>query len=131
MTSHWATRYIGEPWVPHYHDCWGFFRRVQMEQFGRDLPEIDVDACAPLVCRRAFASHDERQRWVQVGHPQEGDAVLMGKNARPAHVGVAVHVDAGAMVLHCVEGAGVVLQTKPSLHNSGWRILGYYRRAAQ
>lgn len=129
--THWAARYIGEPWVPHYHDCWGFFRRVQMEQFGCDLPEIDVDACAPLTCRRAFASHDERDRWLLTETPQEGDAVLMGKNARPSHVGVMICADGGCLVLHCVEGAGVVLQSPQALKASGWRVLGTYRRAAE
>lgn len=129
MTPHWAESYIGEPWIAQHHDCWAFFRRVQMERFGLDLPEIDVDACAPLTCRRAFASHAERDRWIEVAMPHEGDAVLMGKNARPAHVGVWIEAGNGA-ILHCVEGAGVVLSGRMDLRLSGWRTLGFYRRAA-
>lgn len=128
MTTHWAAGYVGEPWINHHHDCWAFFRRVQIERFGLDLPEIDVDACAPLACRRAFASHDERDAWLSVEVPAEGDAVLMGKNKRPAHVGVWIEADGGA-VLHCVEGAGVVVQNRPALRLSGWQVLGFYRRA--
>jgi hypothetical protein len=128
MTTHWAAHYIGDAWVPHHHDCWSFFRRVQADRFGLDLPEIDVDACAPLTCRRAFASHDERERWLAVDVPAEGDAVLMGKSKRPAHVGVWIEMPAGA-VLHCVEGAGVVVQARTDLRLAGWQILGFYRRA--
>lgn len=126
--SHWAAMYIGDAWVPHHHDCWAFFRRVQIERFGLDLPEIDVDACAPLACRRAFASHDERNAWLAVEVPAEGDAVLMGKNARPAHVGVWIEAQQG-MVLHCVEHSGVVCQNRAALRLAGWNILGFYRRA--
>jgi len=127
MTAHWAARYIGDAWINGDHDCWGFFRRVQAEQFGLDLPRIDVDACSALICRRAFASNAERDRWLAVEVPAEGDAVLMGKNKRPAHVGVWIDVDGGA-VLHCVEHAGVVVQNRPALRLSGWQILGLYRR---
>jgi hypothetical protein len=126
--THWAAHYIGDAWINGVHDCWGFLRRVQMEQFGLDLPEIDVDACSPLVCRRAFASAGERDRWLAVEVPAEGDAVLMGKNKRPAHVGVWIETPLGA-VLHCVEGGGVVVQDRAALRLSGWQILGFYRRA--
>jgi hypothetical protein len=125
--THWATQYIGEPWVAHHHDCWGFFRRVQRERFGLELPEIDIDACAPLVCRRTFAAHDERKQWELVETPQEGDGVLMGKNRRPAHVGVWIETPEPA-VLHCVEGAGVVVQDRAALKAAGWNVLGLYRR---
>jgi hypothetical protein len=129
MTTHWAAHYIGDAWVNGVHDCWGFFRRVQMEQFGLDLPEIAVDACSPLICRRAFASNDESDAWLAVDVPAEGDAVLMGKSKRPAHVGVWVEMPGLYAVLHCVEGGGVIVQDRTTLKLSGWQIIGFYRRA--
>lgn len=127
--THWAARYIGEPWVANSHDCWAFVRRVYADRFGIDVPPVDVDACSRMACSRAFAGHPEREHWALVDSPSEGDAVLMGKSERAAHVGVWVEAGAGS-VLHCVQGAGVVLSTRASLKSSGWRILGFYRRAA-
>lgn len=127
MTAHWAEAYLGEPWINGAHDCWGFFRRVQREHFGLELPEIDIDACSRLACAREFAGHDERDAWALVESPAEGDAVLMGKNKRPAHVGIWIDADGGA-VLHCVEGAGVIIQQRSTLRLAGWNTLGFYRR---
>lgn len=127
--THWAARYIGEPWVAGVHDCWAFVRRVYSEQYGRDLPPIDVDACSRLACAREFAANPERQQWTLVESPHEGDAVLMGKNKRAAHVGLWVDIGGGG-VLHCVEGAGVILTYRGALRGLGWNILGFYRRSA-
>ena len=123
--THWAEKYIGEPWVAGENDCWAFARKVWREQFGLDVPAVDVDACNRLACSRAFAAHDERGSWQQVEQPQEGDAALIGQSERPSHVGI--FVDGG--ILHCVQGAGVVFSAIPALNNSGWRVLAWYRRA--
>ena len=127
--SHWATQYIGAPWVAGTHDCWAFARRVWREQFGMDVPAVAFDAASALSCRKALESAEERGHWQSVSPPREGDAVLMGKNARPAHVGIWLDTCAGR-VLHCVEGAGVVCNDLMSLRNAGWLVLGYYRRLA-
>lgn len=125
--SHWCERYIGEPWIAGEHDCWAFVRRVWLEQFGLDVPPVDVDATSRLACARAFDHHDEKANWQQVTHPQEGDAALIGKSARPSHVGLFVDANGGS-VLHCVQGHGVVCQSPASMLAAGWRVLGYYRR---
>lgn len=128
MSTHWAIDYIGDPWVAGEHDCWAFARRVWREQFGLDIPAVDVDSMNRMACVRAFAQHDERCAWAKVDVPEEGDAVLMGKNTRPSHVGVWVDAGGGG-VLHCVEVSGVLYNTVQSLGFSGFRVLGYYRRA--
>jgi len=127
--THWAETYLGDAWVAGTHDCWAFARRVWRERFGLAVPAIDFAAHSALACRRALAQQPERQNWLEVMQPAEGDAVLMGKNARPAHVGVWVAANGGA-VLHCLEGAGVVCNSLTALQINGWRVLGYYRRAA-
>lgn len=127
MTTHWANAYIGAPWVAGENDCWAFARRVWREQFRLDVPAVDVDACNRLACSRAFDGHPEKSHWASIVKPAEGDAALIGKSARPSHVGLYVDANGGA-ILHCVQGHGVVCQDTTSLRLSGWRILGYYRR---
>ena len=125
------TRLIGLPWVagargPEAYDCWGLFLAVQRQHFGRDLPEIPVDALNLRAVLNAFTAHPERQRWQPVSAAEEGDAVLMRQSRYPVHIGVWLDIDGGG-VLHAVRNAGVVFQTLAALDAHGWRIEGHYR----
>ena len=126
--DHWAAAYIGSPWIAGEHDCWGFVRRVYREQFGLDVAAVDIDATSLSAALRAFDRHPEFCHWQAVATHRDGDAVLMGKGLRPAHVGLWCEADGGG-VLHAIEGAGVVFQCPAALAASGWRILASYRRA--
>lgn len=122
---------IGLPWVagargPEAYDCWGLFLTVQRQQFGRDLPEIPVDALDLRAVLNAFTAHPERQRWQSVSAAEEGDAVLMRQSRYPVHIGVWLDIDGGG-VLHAVRHAGVVFQSLAALDAHGWRIEGHYR----
>ncbi|HAJ72427.1 MAG TPA: hypothetical protein DCO68_10155 [Methylophilaceae bacterium] len=123
---HWATSYIGMPWVRHEHDCWGFLVRVHREQFNHNLPEISIDALNIKDCVEALLHHPHHAYWQPVEQPQEGDAVLMSQNKLPTHVGVWVEAGNGG-VLHCVQRAGVIFTAKSQLHRVGYHLLGYYR----
>lgn len=122
---HWATEYIGLPWIASERDCWAFFRDVQRTHFGREVPAIDLDSYAPLHVVRVLNGHAERQRWRQVETPSCGDGVLMGRNEQPAHVGVWLDIDTGR-VLHCAEGIGVLCQDVASLRANGWGSITWW-----
>ena len=123
--KHWAEQYIGTEWANDpERDCWGFVRRVWREQFGLDVPAVDVDALNRLSCVRAIESH--APSWQRVEQPQEGDAVLLARGRHPSHVGVW----AAGGILHCLESSGTVFQRPSGLALTGWRIAGFYRRAA-
>jgi cell wall-associated NlpC family hydrolase len=113
-------------WQNGLNDCWHFFRRVQLERFGRDVPTVDVDGLSTLACAKAFERHEERGDWSIVTLPQEGDAVLMGRGKRPTHVGIYVDANGGS-VLHCTANAGSCLQRIPALKRDGWVNLVFYR----
>ena len=122
----WVRDYIGQPWIYGEHDCWAFFRKVQKERFGRDVPIIDVNAFNTLECVRAFVGHEERANWIEIPNTQQakdGDAVLMSQSKRPTHVGVWVN---GA-VLHCVRNTGVVYTNEKNLKSFPYNITGIYR----
>lgn len=121
--SHWVADYIGMEWISGVNDCWGFFRRVQRERFGREVPAVDVDAMSRLACTRALEGNDERAHWQPVSVPQEGDAVLMGRGRHPSHIGLW----AASGVLHCVEGIGAIHQPLSALRVAGWGSITYYR----
>lgn len=131
---HLVNEYIGRPWVaggrgPHEFDCWGLFLHVQRTCFGRELPEIPVDATNLRAVLKGFQSHPERERWTPVAHSHDrvdGDAVLMRQSRYPVHVGVWLGADGGG-VLHCMQGAGVVFQRIEHLALHGWQVEGIYR----
>lgn len=128
---HWAAAYIGLPYSrdatgPREFNCWSFFRHVQSERYGRDLPEIPhPHALFPLV--RTFETHAERARWFRVAAPQDGDAVLMRRGRVPIHVGIWIGDVGAGGILHCAEGSGVVFQRLDALRFNGFEVEGYYR----
>lgn len=125
--THWATNYLGLPWVKGQHECGHFFCAVQKAQFGLDVQVIDADAMSLRSCIRALnGEHPEFQNWREVSDPQEGDCVRLSHSKHPHHVGVWVDVDGGG-VLHCVEGAGVVFSTRRALKTGGWNIVTLLR----
>lgn len=121
--THWSAAYIGRPWVAGEHDCWGFFRAVQGEVFGRPVPAVAVDSLSSAACVRAIATLAEpRAGWRPLAEgeaAEEGDAVLLARRDHPAHVGVWIEADGGG-VLHCQKGVGVVFCARRLLARAGW-----------
>jgi cell wall-associated NlpC family hydrolase len=128
--SHWSAPYVGTPWVAGTSDCWSFARRVWREQFGWQVPPWGGDPQElrhAVVALQAAAHHPD---WQAVDLPAEGDAVLMGRSARPCHVGIWIAPAEGAGILHSLERAGVVYTPPGRLPALGLRVLGRYRRLA-
>ena len=124
--THWAARYIGAPWDATDSHCWGFARRVWHEQFGLDVPPVNVDASSPREAMRALARG--QSGWVEVADRREGDGVLMAQGQRPCHVGIWITPDPERGVLHSVAGSGVIFTQPARLVALGYRIIGTYRR---
>lgn len=135
--SHWATQYIGRPWVygkagPDEFDCWGFVRYIQREHFGVEMPEVAVaDRHDWRNSAQQLAEHDERKHWTRVVQPVEGDVVLMARNRLPTHIGLWVAANGTLGVLHCLEGAGVLYSPARALQAAGWGALQHYRHESK
>jgi hypothetical protein len=118
-------QYIGMPWEagaqgPETFDCMAFFRHVQGQHFGVDMPQIIApDYENPEVLTALFKHHDERQRWSKIGAPKHGCAVLVH---RPMHIGTWLDIDGGG-VLHCVRASGVIFSS-----DSSWPVSGFGRK---
>lgn len=117
--------YIGTPWVagaqgPEAYDCMGFFRHLQREHFGIEVPSIiapDYEDASVLVA--LFGTHPERKRWVQIDKPEHGCASII---RTPLHIGTWLDVDGGG-VLHCVRGIGVIFTL-----DAAWPVSGFGRK---
>jgi cell wall-associated NlpC family hydrolase len=129
--ENFALDHLGKPWAsgeagPLAFDCWGLVRTYYQDVLGVALPIVDVDALAPLAVRREFSDEAHRSGWEEISGLDDHAAVLMSKNSRPSHVGIALR----GGILHSVEGVGVCYQSPLSLRLAGWNIIGTYRRAA-
>ncbi len=129
--THWATEYIGKPWVvasdgPEAYDCWGLVVEIHRRLYGRTLEIIPVEENNLKALIRTIDAHPERKRWDIVRKPKEGDIALMRQSRHPIHVGIWLDVDGGG-ILHCIQGNGVVFQNLLSLASAGWKIENFYR----
>jgi len=130
---HWATKYIGRPWVkdgdgPDEFNCGGLVRYLYRERLGIEVPTVDVDALSLLSVAKLLKDKDGglHKDWVKVEAPKDMDAVELSHAKDPHHVGLWLDVDGGG-VLHCVQGIGVMFSNPTNLHMSGWKIKGYWR----
>lgn len=125
--------YIGIPWVagaqgPDTYDCMAFFRHIQGEHFGVQVPQIiapDYNNAKVLV--GLFRTHEERSHWPVVETPKHGDAVVV---RHPLHIGTWLDLDGGG-VLHCVEGIGVIFTSDSSWHVSGFGRKEFFRHESK
>lgn len=129
--THFATKYIGLPWVagaqgPDSFDCWGFVRYVLKEEYGYDVPQVNVNPECLRDVLVAFRTDLAFTAFFEVPSPRVGDVVLMRQAKHPVHAGLWIDTDGGG-VLHCVRGSGVVFQNIRSLNASGWFLDSFYR----
>jgi cell wall-associated NlpC family hydrolase len=129
--NHWAFNYMGlehrrGATGPDAYDCLGFVTEIQRVRFGITMSPIDR-SFEIADDAKVIRDHPERQQWVEVDKPQEGDVVLMARRKIPVHIGVWIQANGTVGVLHCVERAGVIFSTIPNLAIQGWGSVSFFR----
>lgn len=120
------SRHVGRPWNPPELDCWEFLREIYREAYAIELHALshlagDVARDVPFAYTEADSG-----RWCPVSVPRDGDAVAMGRRARPHHCGIWV----AGMIAHCSESMGVAVAPMRSLSAAGWGSFKFYRHKA-
>ena len=130
---HWAADLIGLPWEvgaqgPDAYNCFGLVREAVRRALGVEMPLVDVeDGSADNV--QAIKRAADAGGWRLVGGlaPAEHDIVLMhGPDGR--HVGFMVRADGRLLLLHSMEGAGVVAQPLHDVAAAGFQGFEVWRR---
>lgn len=122
---------IGRPYAlgaqgPEAFDCYSTARELQLSLFGRDMPAFEMPAEAGrMAMAAAIAVHPERARWVEVDAPVDGALVTMARQSCGYHLGTFVAED-GGLIVHALEGTGVVADTVGSLQSVGWRRFRFH-----
>jgi hypothetical protein len=121
--SAWALAYVGLPYIVGVGECAQRAALVWRQRFGLAVAVSpawgDRDRAEGLIAA-AIAGPG----WARVPQPREGDAVVMRKGGRLAHVGVWVEP---GHVLHCTRAEGMVLTREADLPDTGFAVEGYYR----
>lgn len=129
---HWSEKFLGVSYArgaqgPSSYDCWSYFRWVQREQFGRDVPFMPTPGSRGTIAR-VMPEWAAEFGWVAVTKPDTGDAAFMANMLHPTHVGVWVADLGEPAVLHCPEG-GAALHRRRHLDMARWRLHAFYRFA--
>lgn len=123
--------HIGTPYdlggkAPGTVDCYGSARYLQKALFDRDMPDFSMPGEAGRVAiASAIGVHPERARWQEVAEPVDGALVTMARNQCGYHIGTWLDLD-GGIIVHAIEGCGVVVDTLPSLEAIGWRKFRFH-----
>lgn len=134
-SPHWTQRFLSFAYdrqgeAPPAMHCWAFFRYVEREQFGREIPAVPRPE-GLFATMRDFRERPDTFGWQPVADRRQarsGDPVLLTCRRHPHHIGIFVDdVGPAGSVLHCYEGAGSVLHSLFHLELGEWRITGIYR----
>lgn len=129
--SHWASEYIGKPWVsggtgPDEFDCFGLVRHVLNQHYGIDVPNVGVYANQHQASN-LLRSSPELSKWTRVNNPEDGAIVMMARSRVPVHIGLCITANGQLGILHCAQPVGVLFQSPTGLKSSGFGLLTYYR----
>jgi len=125
MQKHWVSKYIGKSYIKGKQDCWTVFCDIQNNVFNKNIETTDFGNIGEISARREFLNNPLRQRFKKLTIPKEGCAVFLSKGQYVSHIGT--FLDSGeGKVIHCIEKAGVVIQTLSELEVHNWYIRGYY-----
>jgi hypothetical protein len=111
MVPSWVSRYIGIPFVSGGRglagcDCYGLVRLVLRDQFGYQLPPLDLaykNACDTAEAAPLIQRYTPLLKGNQLSNPEGGSVAVIRCCGRTSHVGVFVD---GECILHTLPGIG-------------------------
>ncbi len=127
----WVKYYIGIPFISGGRsikeglDCYGLFRLVQNNHYGKNLPLLsgaykDANNCSET--EKLFDIHRPLIAGVKTTEPSPGCGVILRYQGHPLHIGTYV---GGGWILHTLNNSSSFLERTDSANMKG-RIEGYY-----
>lgn len=133
MTDRAATinGFLGRPYRlgasgPDAYDCYGITRALQAVLFERPMPAFEIPGkSGRMAIAAAIAGHPERLRWAEIEAPVDGAIVTMARHLQGYHLGTWLSED-GGLIVHAMEGVGVVASRLIELEVEGWRRFRFH-----
>lgn len=114
----WANQFIGGAWSDDFN-CYDWFRFMQREVFGRDVPVVPLSATGKQI--KAGLSN-----WMRVSAAiNDGDAVIMTDSNRQFHIGIYCASGDG-LIVHAARRFGVVADNNFTLLVHGFKVRRFY-----
>ena len=128
----WWNDYLGKPWAaipepPHSYTCGELGRCVLREQVGIEVLPIVAD---PRILRECVQNMDDPAYYDLVpvtDAPREFDIAYAIRASRRDHLGIGAMTVEGLMILHCIRGSGVIMQSPPEMLGTGFRKIEWFR----
>ena len=119
----WYEKYIGKPWVamprpPESFTCGELARHIYFERLGIDTPPVYADPSRLDQCIANLEEPESYSLFSFTGQPRPFDIAYMMRRVKRDHMGIAVQTVDGLMILHCMQGVGVILETEAEIRGS-------------
>lgn len=137
MEAYWHEKYIGKPWVstpnpPESFNCGELLRYVHRHELGIETTAIEADAAVLSQCVANMRPEifglvplaDNAQL-------KDFDCAFFARSKYEDHCGICVMTLDGPLILHCVQGAGVVLENESEAKARGFKGITWYRHRAR
>lgn len=130
----WYEELVGKPWAAHANppesfNCGELIRYVHKLRFGINTNPILADGSKIRECVKNMSMpefYDLVPCDYSVRRPF--DIALLMRFVRRDHIAVLVQTPQGLQFLHCVQGAGVILETQFEMETStGCRFIEWFR----
>lgn len=130
---YWYEHYIGKPWVdiptpPISFTCGELMRYILKNRLGIDNPPILADGSKLRQCLANLAVPEAYGLYPFEGPPRPFDMVYLMRRVRRDHIAMAVKRGQDLLFLHCVQGAGVILETEFELKANTFSNFMEWRR---
>jgi len=116
----WYEEYVGKPWAqvpnpPHSFTCGELVKYIYKNRLGVDTPLIYADPSRLDQCIINLEQPEAYGLYPFEGQPRPFDVAYLMRRVKRDHMGMAVRTAEGLMILHCMQTAGVILETEAEL----------------
>lgn len=129
----WQERYIGKPWAaapypPESFNCGELLRYALKAHRGVETIGIEANAFNLRECIENMRPEVFGLRPLAGGEPvRDFDCAFFARMNYEDHCGLAARTPDGILILHCLQGAGVVLESEAEAKGRGFREIIWYR----
>jgi len=133
----WYEQYIGRPWAaapnpPESFNCGELLRYIHLKELNIETPSIEIDASSLKACvARMRPALFGLRPLAQGQRPSEYDCAFFARARYEDHCGIAVATVDGLLIMHCLQGVGVVLESEAESKKRGFHSITWCRHTAR
>lgn len=123
--EHWVEAYLNNKYSKE-NDCLYWFRKIQLEVFGRVIPEefgVPENGNALMYAAKTISRLDPgKYGWSFTKEYKDGNAVFLSQRTTGHHIGIIALIAGEIFVVHALEDCHIVLSSLINLKQNFWKI---------